>query len=139
MLRPLATVAPSVGHPVLFSAIQRGPVTSRSEQNVSSCRLVFFYSRRFHFVLQKNFFFSARRLVIELVDRVHGGARCVTGMSKKIVGEHRERRGDLWTLFSLVAESLTATRRCSQLALLFGLDKKQKKNKVAAQLSDFTN
>ena len=78
-------------------------------------------------------------MVIELVDRVHGGARCVTGMSKKIVGEHRERRGDLWTLFSLVAESLTATRRCSQLALLFGLDKTKKKNKVAAQLSDFTN
>ena len=60
MLRPLATVAPSVGHPVLFSAIQRGPVTSRSEQNVSSCRLVFFYSRRFHFVLQKNFKIAAQ-------------------------------------------------------------------------------
>ena len=88
MLRPLATVAPSVGHPVLFSAIQRGPVTSRSEQNVSSCRLVFFILVVFILFYKRIFFRPddwSSNLLIEFMAEPAASPECRRKLSANIV------------------------------------------------------
>ena len=122
-----------------FSAIQRGPVTSRSEQNVSSCRLVFFILVVFILFYKRIFFFRpddwSSNLLIEFMAEPAASPECRRKLSANIVNAVVTYGPCLVWWPSHWLRPVDARSWPSFLAST----KKKKKNKVAAQLSDFTN